>query len=199
MFPRSGSIESVESSASSCAFRRTEAVPILIPGRSSLAPQSASRGSSRRRYAPITSPSGSVAVRSFAEWAATSIRRSSSASSSSLTKTPREPISPKGRVRSRSPAVVIGTNAISTPGRRSRTAASSACVRASLLPREPTRSSTADDAAGLGLAAGTRSARADADERRGCLHRKRSSCEVPLRRRHRSSSPSPNRCRTASA
>jgi hypothetical protein len=60
---------------------------------------------------------------SFAEWAATSIRPASSASSSSFTKTPREPISPNGRVRSRSPAVVIGTSAISTPGRLSCSAA----------------------------------------------------------------------------
>src|SRR5919108_352460 len=55
---------------------------------------------------------------SFAEWTATSIRSSRSASSISFTKTPREPISPKGRERSRSPAVVIGTSATWTPGRR---------------------------------------------------------------------------------
>src|ERR671923_1559960 len=79
---------------------------------------------------------------SFAEWTATSIDPASSASSSSLTKTPRSPISPKGFVRSRSPAVVIGRSAISTPGARSRCAASSACVRASLLPRLPTLTST---------------------------------------------------------
>ena len=85
-----------------------------------LAPQSASRGSSRARYAPTTRPSASVEVMSFAEWTATSIRPSSSASSSSLTKTPRSPISPNGFVRSRSPAVVIGTSAISIPGPRSR-------------------------------------------------------------------------------
>src|SRR5215213_1845064 len=65
----------------------------------------------------------------------------SNASSISLTNTPREPISPNGFVRSRSPAVVMGTSAISTPGRRSRRAASSACVSASLLPREPIRTS----------------------------------------------------------
>src|SRR5262245_3082608 len=78
---------------------------------------------------------------SFAEWTATSIRPSSSASSSSLTKTPRSPIWPNGFVRSRSPAVVIGTSAISIPGARIASAASSACVSASLLPRLPTRSS----------------------------------------------------------
>jgi hypothetical protein len=49
MLPRKGSISRDGSSASSCAFRRTEAVPIRIPGRSPAAPQSASRGSSRRR------------------------------------------------------------------------------------------------------------------------------------------------------
>ena len=36
MLPRSGSIESSGSSASSCARRRTEAVPIRIPGRSAV-------------------------------------------------------------------------------------------------------------------------------------------------------------------
>src|SRR6266700_348068 len=76
---------------------------------------------------------------SFAEWTATSILPASSASSISLTKTPREPISPKGFVRSLSPAVVIGTSANSTPSPRSRSAASSACVSASRLPRLPMR------------------------------------------------------------
>src|SRR4051794_13057776 len=74
---------------------------------------------------------------SFAEWTATSIRPASSASSISLTKTPREPISPNGFVRSLSPAVVIGTSAISTPSPRNRPAASSACVSARRLPRLP--------------------------------------------------------------
>src|SRR2546430_9323035 len=74
---------------------------------------------------------------SLAEWTATSILPASSASSISLTKTPREPISPKGFVRSLSPAVVIGTSAISTPSPRSRSAASSACVSARRLPRLP--------------------------------------------------------------
>src|SRR5512133_1223927 len=111
-----------------------------IPGLISLAPHSASRGSSRGKSAPTTSPSVSVEVMSFAECTATSIRPSSSASSSSLTKTPRSPICPNGFERSRSPAVVIGTRAISIPGPRSRSAASSACVRASLLPRLPIRS-----------------------------------------------------------
>ena len=58
MLPRSGSIESVGSSASSCAFRRADAVPMRIPGRIASAPQSASRGSSRSRYAPTTRPVG---------------------------------------------------------------------------------------------------------------------------------------------
>src|SRR5215203_2162630 len=78
---------------------------------------------------------------SLAECTAMSIRLSSSASSISLTKTPRAPISPKGFVRSRSPAVVIGTSAISRPGRRSRAAPISAWMSASLLPREPIRTS----------------------------------------------------------
>src|SRR3954463_16785439 len=76
---------------------------------------------------------------SLAEWTATSIRPASSASSISLTKTPREPISPNGFVRSLSPTVVIGTSAISTPSPRIRSAASSACVSARRLPRLPTR------------------------------------------------------------
>ena len=62
----------------------------------------------------------SVEVMSLAECTATSMRPSSSASSSSFTKTPRSPISPNGLVRSRSPAVVIGTSAISMPGRAQR-------------------------------------------------------------------------------
>src|SRR6476646_2041866 len=78
---------------------------------------------------------------SFAACTAPSMRPPRSASSSSFTKTPRVPISPNGFVRSRSPAVVIGTRAISIPGARSRSAACSACVSASLLPRGPTRSS----------------------------------------------------------
>src|SRR5262245_61209405 len=142
MFPRSGSIESDGSRASSWARRRTDAVPIRILGRISPAPHSASRASSRARYAPTTRPSASVEVMSFAEWTATSIRPSRSASSSSFTNTPRSPICPKGFVRSRSPAVVIGTSAISMPGPRSRSQASSACVSASLLPRLPTLRST---------------------------------------------------------
>ena len=95
-----------------------------------------------RRQRPPDRPV-SDEVMSFAECTATSIRPSSSASSSSLTKTPRAPISPNAFVRSRSPAVVIGTSAISTPGRRKRSDASSACVSASREPREPTLSSIA--------------------------------------------------------
>src|SRR6266508_2860245 len=79
---------------------------------------------------------------SFAEWTATSIDPSRSASSISFTNTPRSPIWPNGLVRSRSPTVVIGTSAISIPGPRSRSAASSAWVSASLLPRLPIVSST---------------------------------------------------------
>src|SRR5215210_1192812 len=74
---------------------------------------------------------------SFAEWTATSTRRSRSASSSSLTNTPLLPISPNGLLRSRSPAVVTGTNANSSPGRRSSSTASSACLSASRLPLDP--------------------------------------------------------------
>ena len=83
------------------------------PARARSAPTSASRGSSRSRYAPTASPAVSVEVMSFAECTATSIRPARSASSISLTKTPRSPICPNGLERSRSPAVVIGTKATS--------------------------------------------------------------------------------------
>src|SRR5919198_3083466 len=78
---------------------------------------------------------------SFAEWTAMSTRPERRASSISFTKTPRAPSSPKGFERSRSPVVVIGTSATSSPGCdwRSASAASSAWVSASLLPREPRR------------------------------------------------------------
>src|SRR2546423_5108451 len=93
---------------------------------------------------------------SFAEWTATSIRPASRASSISLTKTPREPISPNGFVRSLSPAVVIGTSAISTPSPRSRSAASSACVSARRLPRLPilirVKAEEVPDGVGIGCA-----------------------------------------------
>src|SRR6266540_2738865 len=143
-FPRRGSMDSRGSRARSCAFLRADAVPIRIPGRSSSAPQSASRASSRARKAPIARPSVAVEVMSFAEWIATSTRPSSKASSISLTKTPRAPISPNGYERSRSPVVVIGTRATSRLGFACRraSAASSAWVRASLLPRLPSRTST---------------------------------------------------------
>src|SRR4029453_2175818 len=65
------------------------------------------------------------------------MRPSSNASSSSLTKTPRLPISPNGLLRSRSPAVVTGTSANSSPGPRRRSTASSACLSARRLPLEP--------------------------------------------------------------
>jgi hypothetical protein len=195
MFPRSGSTESDGSNASSCARRRADAVPIRIPGRSPSAPQRASRGSSRGGYAPTASPSASVEVMSLAEWTATSILPARSASSSSFTNTPRLPISPNGRVRSRSPAVVIGTSAISTPGRRSASLARSAWVSASLLPRDPTRSSTA--AAGRlrrGCAAQPSAAGADPDERRRHDEGQRTAARDVDRPRHASSSDSsPNR------
>ena len=198
--PRSGSTTSDGSSASSCARRRTDAVPTRIPGRSPLAPHSASRGSSRGGYAPTASPSVSVEVMSLAECTATSIRPASSASSSSLTKTPRSPIWPNGFERSRSPTVVIGTSAISTPGRRSASTAPSAWVSASLLPRVPTRRTTAAAAGGdVNLSAPARSTRADADESGRRLQRERAAGRDGPRHLRRSSSPSPNRWRTTSA
>ena len=200
MLPRSGSTDSVGSSARSCALRRADAVPIRMPGRISDAPHSASRGSSLAGYAPTASPAASVEVMSLAECTATSMRPSRSASSSSLTKTPRLPISPNGRVRSRSPAVVIGTSAISRPGRRSASAARSAWVSASLLPREPTRRSTVA-AGGVRRrdAARPRPARPNADEGGGHDERQRPSVSDSLARHASSSSASPNRWRTTSA
>ncbi len=93
-----GAARSTASARARAAARgaATDAVPIRMPGPIASAPQSASRGSSRGGYAPTASPSVSVEVMSLAEWTATSIRPASSASSSSLTKTPRSPISPKG-------------------------------------------------------------------------------------------------------
>ncbi len=79
---------------------------------------------------------------SFAECTATSILPARSASSISFTKTPLAPISPNGLDRSRSPAVVIGRNAISWPACLTVSAASPACVSASREPREPMRTST---------------------------------------------------------
>ena len=166
------------------------------PAAIDVAPHSASRGSSRATYAPTSRPSGSVDVMSFAECTATSIRCSSSASSSSFTNTPREPISPNGFERSRSPAVVIGTSAISIPGARRCDAASSACVSASRLPRLPTRISTARPAPD-GLPARRDAAGPNAHER--CRHLQRQRTSRQLAELQRSSSPRPNRCRTASA
>src|SRR5205085_11693745 len=93
-----------------------------------------------------------------------------------LTKTLRLLISPNDFERSRSPAVVIGTSAISTPSPRSRDAASSACVSASLLPREPTRISTTRGPTRTRLAADTPAS--DPDERRRRLHRQRPTDEL---------------------
>ena len=61
MFPRSGSIESVGSSARSCARRRTEAVPIRIPG--------------RRRSGPAERVAGILARRIGADGKALGVRR----------------------------------------------------------------------------------------------------------------------------
>ena len=194
MLPRNGSIERVGSRARSCARRLIDAVPMRIPLRNVFAPISASRGSSRSRYAPTTRPSVSLDVMSLAECTATSMRLSSSASSSSLTKTPRAPISPNGRVRSRSPAVVIGTSAISMPSRRSLSAPRSACVRASLLPREPTRISTAPGALCPRLT--TSSSASNTHECCRRLQGKRATDRV---RRLQRSSSRPKRWRTASA
>ena len=200
MLPRSGSIESVGSSASSCAFRRADAVPMRMPGRESRRRRTARRADRRARGTRRpTSPSGSVDVMSFAECTATSIRRSSSASSSSLTKTPREPISPNGFVRSRSPARRDRDERDLDPGRAQRaTAASSACVSASLLPRLPTRISTARPfAAPAGRTPTTPRAAPGRTPSAPAAAAGVALTAVP--ELQRSSSPRPKRCRTASA
>ena len=159
---------------------------------------SASRGSSRSRYAPTARPSVSVEVMSFAECTATSMRPASSASSISLTKTPRSPIWPNGLVRSRSPAVVIGTKRdLDARPRAAPRAACSAWVSASLEPREPIRTSTGRPPSALRPAQAGRPTRTrrNAD---GADDRQRPLDPALVVRSYRSSSR-PNRCRTASA
>ncbi len=143
--PRSGSIRRSGRRALSWAVRRIEAVPTRAPGGSSSSeptgPHRASRGSSRASTAGSARPGTSSVVRSLAEWAATSMRPSSSASSSSFVKIPRSPSSWNGRRRSRSPTVEIGTSATGpSPASRSASAAIDAWCSASLEPRVPSRS-----------------------------------------------------------
>ena len=94
----------------------TDAVPTRMPGaRPSAADERVARhpraADTRRRRArrcrSTSCPSPSGRQRRCV--------RPASASSSSFTNTPRSPISPNGWRRSRSPVVVIGTSAISTP------------------------------------------------------------------------------------
>src|SRR5262249_57944955 len=102
-------------------------------------PHAAPRGPPAQRAARGTGPFGPKGFFPPAGRPATPIRPASSASSISLTKTPREPISPNGFDRSLSPAVVIATSAISVPSPRSDSAAPSACVSARPLPHRPPR------------------------------------------------------------
>ena len=107
------------------------------------------------------------------------------------------PISPNGFVRSRSPAVVIGTSAISIPGARRRGRG-----ELGLREREPTAAAADADQHSAtrfrdGLAAQRGAARPHPHERGRHLQRQRPSRQ--LAELQRSSSPRPNRCRTASA
>ena len=98
----------------------------------------ASLGSSRSQIAAIVSSSGRIVGTSFSEWTAMSMRPSSSASSSSFVKTPFPPITESGSVF-KSPEVLMISMLTSTagPANASFALTHSACVSASLEPREP--------------------------------------------------------------
>ncbi len=101
-----------------------------------------SRGSSRQRTAPRTSPFGNSIGISFALCTAISISSRRSASSSSRVNTPFPPKLASDRSRCRSPFVLIGTSSISISGKCVRMASltSSVCTTASLLFLVPIRS-----------------------------------------------------------
>ena len=199
MLPRSGSIESVGSSASSCARRRADAVPIRIPGRIASAPQRASRGSSRRVYAPTASPSsvgrGHVLRRVHGDVDAALEQRllellHEHAAGADLAERPRAIAVARGRDRHErdldpGPAQRLG-GALGL-GEREPTAAGADAKQHSTAGSRCAARRTARPAA-----------RPDADERGGSLQRQRPPDDH--RSRHDcSSSPSPNRWRTTSA
>ena len=139
MFPRSGSIESVGSSASSWARRRTEAVPIRIPGRSAVGtaervarvvarevgadgqPGRVGRGHVLRRvHGDVDPPVEQRLLELLDEDAAVADLAERAAAVAVA----------GGRDRDERDLA---------PGRASSSAASAACVSASRLPREPSR------------------------------------------------------------
>ena len=203
MLPRSGSIESVGSSASSCARRRTDAVPIRIPGRSASAPQSASRGSSRARVGADGQPVrvGRGHVLGGVDGDVDAPREQcllelldEDAALADLAERLRPVAVARGRDRHQRDLDAAGLRSV---------AACSAWVSASLLPREPTRMSTASRATTGRDSPQPRTplaiARPDAHERGRHLQRQRPTGLESGRHRRRSSSPRPNRCRTTSA
>src|SRR5208282_4736579 len=153
--PRIGTIRRSGRRRSNCAWRRSDAVPMLAPlGKperlGAFAEINASRGSSRGNTQAISSPSGSQVSTSFSEWTARSIRPASNASSISLVKRPLPPISPRRRSCTRSPVVRIVTISTAPGGARSGWAATrrsrtSAAWRSAIgLPRVPMRSGRED-------------------------------------------------------
>ena len=156
--PRIGAIARSGRARSNCAVRRNDAVPTrasLGNCASGMPPRdtSTSRGLSRGRIQPISSPAGRRVSMSFRECTARSMRRSRSASSISFVKRPLPPISASSRVWTRSPVVRIG--AISIPcsaassgcASRSRSRTSPAWKSAIALPRVPMRMGRAATAA----------------------------------------------------
>ena len=133
MLPRSGSISS-SGSASSCARRRIEAVPTTQSRRSSLLPAHRGRppGQVRAHGKSVRVGRGHVLRRvdghplgAQAEPLRALDEHSTAADLA------------EGLAAIASPAVVTGTSANSSPGRRRRSTASLACVSASRLPLEP--------------------------------------------------------------
>ena len=138
--------------AASWHRRRRLEVPTVAPGGSTSSPAnrtetSASRGSARAMTTGRCSSGGSSTGTSFIEWTAMSARPSSSASSSSLMKSPLPPTFASGASSILSPLVRIATSSTSRPGCSARNAAAtcSACQSASGLRRVAIlRSVTAD-------------------------------------------------------
>mmetsp|Transcript_42359 Transcript_42359/g.90456 ORF Transcript_42359/g.90456 Transcript_42359/m.90456 type:complete len:362 (-) Transcript_42359:20-1105(-) len=135
--------------ASSCAWRRSEAVPMTEPagsslGRAPLAEIHASRVSSRSRLQGRIVPGTSHVGTSFIEWTHTSTSPLRSATSSSLVKRPLPPSSFSALSRTMSPVVLItlistAESSASSSGKAaaSRRFVSYACASASGEPRVP--------------------------------------------------------------
>ena len=197
MLPRSGSIERVGSSASSWARRRAEAVPIRIPG--------PDRVRAAERVARILALGVGADDEALDVRGGHVLRRVHGDVDAALEQRLLELLDedPAGAdLAERARAVAVARRRdrherdLDAPTARNASAARSAWVSASLLPREPTRSSTAASR-GARLAAEEAAPRADAHERGRRLQRQRP--PDAHRSRHDCSSSSPNRCRTTSA